>query len=258
MKNNINKLFLLVMFAVTATSCLDDEVIDFGKGPIITQFSNKTVTNNFLQDGSDAVYEYEVPIEYRGGAGLALKEEVTITISVDAAASTATEGKEFSLPVTSFTIPAGSQQAFAKIMVNSAQLDALNPLTAVLQIESSSQTVSDSNKTVITLQAICPSALAGDYVFESARASKVGITIAVVSTGPGTYSVSEDPYFGGVYPIYISDVCGTITVTGGYLPDNFGIGVSGSGSVNETTGAISFSYTADGYFDNRSVVLLKK
>jgi len=258
MKKNINKLFLLALFAISAISCLDDNEVDFGKGPIITQFTNKTITSNFLQDGSNAVYEYEVPIEYRGGKGLALNEEVTITISVDAAASTATEGKEFSLGETSFVIPAGEQQAVAIIMVNSAELDALNPLKAVLSIDSSSQTVSDKNTTEITLQAICPSALEGEYTFEAARADKIGKTITVTSTGPGTYAVSEDNRFGGSYPIYISDVCGTITVIGGYLPDNFGIPVSGAGSVDENTGNISFDYTVDGYFSDSNITLIKK
>ena len=152
----------------------------------------------------------------------------------------------------------GARTAYATIKVNSADLDALNPLKAVLAITSSSQTVSDKNLVAVTLQAICPSSLEGDYTFESARAEKVGITVTVTSTGPGTYTVSEDPYFGGSYSINISDVCGTITVIGGYLPDNFGIPVSGAGSVDETTGTISFLYTADGYLADRSIVLIKQ
>tara|TARA_B110000977_G_C11074337_1_gene490620 strand:- start:165 stop:938 length:774 start_codon:yes stop_codon:yes gene_type:complete len=257
MKNIINKIALLMLLAFTATACLDEPAVDFGQGPIITQFSNKEITNNFLQDGTGVVYDYDVAIEYQGADGYPLDEAVTITIAVDPS-STATEGVEFTLSETEFTIPAGSKTAYATIKVNSADLDALNPLKAVLAITSSSQTVSDKNLVAVTLQAICPSSLEGDYTFESARPEKVGITVTVTSTGPGTYTVSEDPYFGGSYSINISDVCGTITVIGGYLPDNFGIPVSGAGSVDETTGTISFLYTADGYLADRSIVLIKQ
>ncbi|AUC20753.1 hypothetical protein BTO15_00880 [Polaribacter sejongensis] len=253
---NIKILVLLFVSTFAFTSCdalLDDYETDFGKGPIVTQFSNKEVTNNFLQDGTGIVYEYEVPIEYRGGNGTALNEDVTVTISVDAASSTATEGKEFSLGETSFTIPAGSQEATASIMVNSAELDSSNPLTAVIQIETSTQTVSDSNKTVITLQAICPSSLEGEYVNQA-----YGDPTTITSTGPGTYTVSRGNYFTTAYSFNISDVCDNLTITGGYLADNFGIAQSGSGSVDPATGTITLTYTADGYFDARTLVLIKQ
>jgi hypothetical protein len=246
MKKIITKLILLMVVTFTVTSCLDEDAVDFGQGPIITQFSEKQVTNNFLQDGTGTVYTYEFPIEYQGSDGLALNEDVTITISVDGASSTATEGKEFSLGETSFTIPAGSKTAMASIMVNSAELDNTNPLTAVIQIDTSSQTVSDSNKIAITLQAICPSKLAGTYVFSNG--GKAGQVATVIETGPGTYEISEDPYFRGSYPIAISDVCNEVTVTGGYLIDNFGIPQTGSGSVDPVTGNINIIYTAEGYF----------
>ena len=152
-----------MLLAFTATACLDEPAVDFGQGPIITQFSNKEITNNFLQDGTGVVYDYDVAIEYQGADGYPLDEAVTITIAVDPS-STATEGVEFTVSETEFTIPAGSKTANATIQVNSADLDALNPLQAVLAITSSSQTVSDKNLVAITLQAICPSSLEGEYV----------------------------------------------------------------------------------------------
>jgi len=255
MKKIINKFIVIMLLAFTVTSCLDEDAVDFGNGPIVTQFSEKEITNNFLQDGTGTVYTYEFPIEYKGADGLPLDEDVTITISVDTESSTATEGKEFSLGETSFTIPAGSQTALASIQVNSAELDAFNPLTAVIQIDSSSQTVSDNNKTYITLQAICPSELEGDYQYVFSSGSTRAITVDV--TGAGTYSVAGDDYFGSLYPIYISDVCGNITITGGYLEDNFGIPVSGNGTIDEATGNISLTYTVDGYFSNRTMILYK-
>ncbi|AUC86454.1 hypothetical protein CW731_14710 [Polaribacter sp. ALD11] len=254
MKKTINKLILMMLVAFTVTSCLDEEAVDFGKGPIVTQFSKKEVTNNFLQDGTGIVYEYEVPIEYKGADGTPLNEDVTITISVDTASSTATEGKEFSIEQTTFTIPAGSQTAVAKIMVNSAELDSANPLTAVIQIDSSTQTVSDSNKTVVTLQAICPSSLAGNYTFSDGSKRNVTIT----EDGPGVYTVSRDNYLGTAYEFYISDICGKIGVTGTYITNNFaGYTSGGSGTVDETTGTITLSYTVAPIFSNQTMTLVK-
>lgn len=252
MKKTINKLILMMFVAFTVTSCLDEEAVDFGKGPIITQFSSKEITNNFLQDGTGVVYNYDVAIEYQGADGLPLDEAVTVTIAVDPS-STATEGIEFSLSETEFTIPAGSKTAYATIQVNSAELDALNPLQAVLAITSSSQTVSDKNLTSITLQAICPSSLEGEYVNQ-----RWGDPTTITSTGPGTYSISRGDYFVSAYSLNISDVCNNLTITGGFLADNYGIAQSGQGSVDPATGTITLVYTVDGYYENRTLVLIKQ
>lgn len=251
MKKTINKLALLMLFAITATSCLDEAAVDFGQGPIITQFSNKEITNNFLQDGTGVVYDYDVAIEYQGQDGLPINEDVTVTIAVDPS-TTATEGVEFSLTETEFTIPAGSKTAFATIKVNSANLDALNPLQVVLAITSSTQTVSDKNLTAITLQAICPSNLAGTYEYQ-----RNGLIATVTEIGPGTYEVSRDNYFNSSYYFYISDVCDNISYTGGILVD-WGYPVAGSGTRDPNTGTISMKLTMDGFYTDRTFTMVKQ
>ena len=256
MKKNIFKLnyitaILSFFLIVSCDAILDQDETDFGKGPIIVQFSAKTATGNFLQDENNIVYDYTIPIEYQGKDGNPLSEDVTITIGV-AASSEATEGVEFSLGETSFTIPAGEKFATATIQVVSENLDSSDPKTLVLEILTSSQTVSDKNETAVVLQAICPSALEGSYAYTDGNAKDATIEL----TGPGTYVVSGDNQFGTNYSFNMSDVCGAITITGGYLEDNFGIAVSGSGTYDETTGVISLVYTADGYFDNRAMTLV--
>ncbi|MBD1259502.1 hypothetical protein HZY62_02795 [Maribacter polysiphoniae] len=260
MKNIIRKItFILASVVVAAfnSSCdalLDQDETDFGKGPIVVQFPDAAISSNFLQDGSGAVYAYEVPIEYFGEDGLPLDKDVTFSIAVDATSSTAVEGTEFSLDQTEFTIPAGSNTASAVIMVNSANLDSNDPKEAVIQIVSSSETVSSNkNKIAITLQAICPSNLEGTYRYLNGVDREVTIT----STGTGTYTVSADNAFTSEYSFNISDICNSLTVTGGFLDDNFGIGVSGTGSVDPDTGTITIYYTADGYLDNREMILEK-
>ncbi|MCK0156204.1 hypothetical protein MWU65_03375 [Cellulophaga sp. F20128] len=256
MKKNIFKLsyitaILSVFLMVSCDAILEEDITDFGKGPIIVQFSTKSISSNFLQDENNVVYDYIIPIEYQGKDGLPLSEDVTITIGV-AASSEATEGVEFSLSETSFTIPAGEKTATASIKVNSENLDSNDPKKLVLEILTSSQTVSDKNETEIVLQAICPSALQGNYTYSNGTQKDASITV----TGSGTYAIERDNAFGGTYPFYISDVCGAITVTGGYLNDNFGIPVSGSAVVDEATGVMTITYTADGYFENRVMILV--
>ena len=137
--------------------------------------------------------------------------------------------------------------------MNADKLTVGTPKKLILEIVSSSQTVSNGkHKTTVTLQAICESKLAGEYTY-----TNNGRAVTIKSTGTGTYEASRDNAFASPYPFKFSDNCGVLTVTGGYLTDNFGIPVSGTGTVNKTTGDITFSYTAEGYFANRTMILKK-
>ncbi len=258
MKNIVLKLFVLLISVFALQSCLlDDTVKDFGQGPIVTQFPSASATGNFLQDGSGKVYDYKVPIQYFGTDNTPLSQDVTVTVAV-AADSQAKEGVHVTIPNKTVIIPAGSNVGELLIKVNSDVLEASNPPILKLQIVESSQKVSSNkNITNIKLQAVCPSNLAGNYNY--VRADGTVIKAATIkSTGVGTYEVSGDAAFRTNYPFNFSDVCGKITVTGGYLNDNFGIPVSGSGSVDKATGKITITYTAEGYFENRVMTLVKQ
>ncbi|MFL0110654.1 hypothetical protein [Tenacibaculum maritimum] len=250
------KIIILALFSVIAVSCLDDSVTDFGNGPIVIQFPSAKMTENFLQDeNNNKVYDFEIPVQYFGMDNTPLNEDITLTIGINAAQTTATAGNEFDLPKTTFTIPSGTNTAKVNLKVNSASLDPENPKVVALEILESSKKVS-SNKNIIllTLQAICPSSFEGTYKYIGGR----GKTVEIKSTGVGTYSISADNIFRGTYSFNISDVCNKITVTGGFLSDNFGIAVSGGGSRDPLTGRITLSYTADGYFDSREMILEKQ
>ncbi len=244
----------LALFAVTMVSCLDDTEIDYGKGPIVVRFMKSELSQNFLKDGTGAVYDCEIPIEYKGGNGRPLNKPVSVTLALNADKSTAVEGKEFEMTATEFTIPEGETSVNAVIKVKAEQLDAEDPKTVVLDIVSSSETVSDKNSVTVVLQAICPSALAGNYVYTTGRKRDVVLT----ETGAGTYTVSCDDAFRGEYSFNITDVCGKLTVTGGFLQDNYNIPVSGTGTVDEATGEITIIYTVKGYFSNREMKMVKK
>lgn len=259
MKNIYNKILLIVLTLTTGVgivSCVEDNEIDYGEGPVVVRFTASNMSQNFLKDGSGAVYDCEIPLEYRGGRGIALSVPVTVTVAVNKEKSTATEGKEFELTTTEFTIPEGAFETKTFIKVKSEELDADDPKQVVLDIVSASKevTVSDNPSVAVTLQAICPSNLAGEYVYTTGAKRDITIT----ETGSGTYSVSADDYFRGEYSFNITDVCGKLTVTGGFLTDNYGIAVSGSGTVDEETGEITITYTADGYISDRKMIMKKK
>lgn len=255
MKKYIYKCLILVAGLFVFNSCLDDHVTDFGKGPIVTQFPKASLSQNFLQDGSGATEEYIIPIQYFGAKNEPLDRAVEVTIAVSSD-SEAAEGEEFEIPNKTVTIPAGKNAADLVVIINNDNLDPADPKDMVLEIVSSTETVSSNNNIVaVTLQAICPSDLAGKYVF----ANGTGVEVTVTETGTGTYEVSGDNAFvGGGYPFNFSDLCGELTVTGGYLPDNFGIPVSGYGTVDPETGDITIYYTAEDYFDNRPMIMIKQ
>lgn len=183
----LNFFIVVLLASFTVSSCLlDDEKTDFGKGPILAQFEKPSVTANFIKDGS--VTPYNVAITIIGGKNKPLNEPVDITISADPS-STATSGVEYSLAATTFTIPAGEMSVDAVINVNTANLDPFDAKTLVLKIDSSSESVSESNLAAITLQAVCSLDL-NNFV--------------------GTYS-ADNKYWGEVY---------TATVELGPLPNS--------------------------------------
>ncbi len=256
MKKLYNKILIVVLAlsaAFIASSCLEDNEVQYGEGPVVVRFEKQTASENFLQDGSGTVYEYEIPIEYKGANGLPLNEAVNLSIAVNTANSTAVQGQEFDLEVTDYSIPAGETSVKAVIKVYSENLDATDPKVVTLDIVSSSINVADNASTAITLQAVCPSHLAGTYTYLTGRQREVTLT----ETGTGLYTVSCDDAFRGLYSFNISDVCGNITVTGGFLEDNYGIHVSGYGTVNAAGDEITIYYTADGYLNNRQMVMKK-
>ena len=250
---NLKLVLVLFTSSLLLQSCLlDDDAVDYGDGRIVVQFSNLSITENFLQTDENIVYTYEIPVSIFGGRGVAIDSDVDFTVSADPA-STATEGQEFRFSNgTEFTIPAGETSTSVTIEVLSENLDSSDPAELILQIDSSSEVVSDNNKTSLILQAVCPSDLGGAYKYSDGNGRDVTIT----ETGTGTYEISRDNAFSGVYPIYFSDVCGNLSITGTYLTDNFGIPTSGTASLNPDTGVITIVYTAEGYFSNRTMTLV--
>ncbi|NRT15045.1 hypothetical protein HNP99_001392 [Flavobacterium sp. 28A] len=157
MKNLIkkSKVAALLLVMVGFSSCdavLDQEKTDFGTGPVLAQFTNSSISANFIKDGTEQTYN--IPLTIVGGRNLALNEPIQVTVSADAS-STAVSGTEYTLETTTFTIPAGEMTVNVPIKVATSSLDPFDAKTLVLKIDSSSKGVSENNKTSVVLQAVC-------------------------------------------------------------------------------------------------------
>lgn len=126
----------------------------------------------------------------------------------------------------------------------------------------------------VNASAACPSALEGTYSATATGTSTDGCcpgevtvesTVTVTRTGDGVYTIND--FSGGLYlewyavygisspdqsPGTFRDVCGELTIFNTNEP--FGTAVTGSGSVDENTGVITYTWT-NGYDDTGTVIL---
>lgn len=187
MKNKIFNYRIILAAVVSSfmfSSCLvEDDYLDFGDTPVLVQFENSAVTANFIKDDvNPETFTYDIPVVLIGGKNQPIGESVEVTVSVDPS-STATEGVEFNLLDNMVTIPAGATSAPIQIEVLSGNLDPEDPKTLVLNIESSSLTISDSFKTSIDLQAACPFDITNFYGTYDASGTSSDYVVEV-SEGP--------------------------------------------------------------------------
>ena len=163
MKNIINKLNFIasVLLIVMITSCdsiLDQDETDFGKGPVLAQFETPVTEVNIVKTVDNEPVEYEFNLTYFGGRGVALDNDVTVTIAASAD-SEAKEGVEFELNTKTFTIPAGKTTSTGSLTILTAGLIPFD----FKEIVDSSESISESNTITITIKALGADSLAGTY-----------------------------------------------------------------------------------------------
>lgn len=253
MKNISLKFLTLITGLLFLTSCvLDQDRVDFGEGPVIVQFQKSSDSKSFIQKGDGQLVDLNIVLESFGGDNLPTTSPVTVTVGV-AAESQAKEGEEIVIPTKTITIPAGKNSANLLVRVDPEELTVGTPTKLVLEIVSASQTISNGkHKITVELKAICDSDLAGEYTYTNGSKKPVTIT----ATGTGTYRANRDNAFVSDYYFDFSDNCGNLTITGGYLEDA-GVPISGTGTVDPVTGTITIKYTAEGYFENRTMIMTK-
>lgn len=178
---------------------------------------------------------------------------VSSDITLDLNITTTIDAANYSAP-SSITIPANSNEASFSLSISENNFDKINGETMTISFTSPNGYYNGATVLDIKVNVFCPSAIAGSYLYSDGNGKAVTIT---AGAGVNNFIVSGDNAFSSDYPFNINDQCGVITVTGGYLPDNFGIPVSGFGVVMPN-GDIEITYTVDGYFENRTMTLVKQ
>ncbi|MEC5165102.1 hypothetical protein RCH18_000827 [Flavobacterium sp. PL11] len=190
MRNILNKSRVagLVMLVLAFSSCdaiLDQDKTDFGNGPVLTSFAKPVNVVNIVKDVANTPVKYEFDLTYNGGKGLPLDKDVTVVIATSPK-SVAKEGVEFSLPVKSFTIPAGTKTAKGSLSILTGGLVPFVFKDIVLEIKESSESVAELNTITITVKALGANSLAGTYEIITGSYWRIGVPQAsFAATGGG-------------------------------------------------------------------------
>lgn len=166
-----------ILIAIAFSSCdaiLDQDKTDFGKGPVLTTFTDSETEVNIIKDVANTPRNYEFEISYSGGRNVALDKDVTVTIATSAT-SEAKEGKEFELPVKTFTIPAGETSATASVKILTAGLVPFDFKDIILEIVDSSESIAEKNTITITVKALGAKSLAGRYEVIESSYYRIGV-----------------------------------------------------------------------------------
>jgi len=236
MKKNI--LLILISFSFIAfTGCKENLDPEISNVDFITFQSDQVELK--VDKGSTNSASYEI---YSSNMAAASR-----TYNVVVSEGTTADPASYTIPA-SITIPANSNTATLEVGVE--DINIISSKILVLSLEQTSGLIiGNDNEFTINLLRICVSDIAGPYTYAN------GKPVTVTETSPNNYELSGDNYFGANYAININDACDMITVTGGFLPDAYGIGVSGAGMVMPN-GNLEITYTVDGYFEERPMVLI--
>lgn len=196
-----------------------------------------------IDEGSTFNTEFTIFTASNVGSDTTL--DLTVTGSLDAA--------NYSVPA-SVTIPANTNEVTFSVSITENNLDKINGETMSINLSTPDGFYSGTTDLSIVVNVFCPSQIAGSYVYSDGNGKAATIT---AGTGVNNFIVSGDNAFGTDYAIRINDQCGAITVTGGDIEDNFGLAVSGTGTVM-ANGDIVMTYTAEGQFTDRTMTLVKQ
>tara|TARA_B100000767_G_C19622619_1_gene474747 strand:+ start:176 stop:892 length:717 start_codon:yes stop_codon:yes gene_type:complete len=235
MKKNI--LLILISFSFIAfTGCKENLDPEISNVDFITFQSDQVELK--VDKGSTNSASYEI---YSSNMAAASR-----TYNVVVSEGTTADPASYTIPA-SITIPANSNTATLEVAVE--DINIISSKILVLSLEQTSGLIiGNDNEFTINLLRICVSSIAGNYTYDNGKPA------TVTETSSGNYEVSGDNYFGSDYPFNINDACDVISVTGGFLPDAYGIGISGAGMV-QSDGSLEITYTVDAYFEERKMIL---
>lgn len=213
-------LFSALVASLSFMSCDEDAPKNtISPNSVITGFPSKSIGQNFLTNVTSATFDVPVNlISYVNDTYPAT--DITLQISVDPS-STAIAGTNTAVdnyaPLASntVTIKAGSSSASFPITCHPSTFDPFAPRKLVLNISAvntNNAIIGDQFKqVVITLQGVCPSALAGNYVWITSTATRPA---PITEVAVGKYSCAHLPPFTAAYSWEFVDVCNQLTMTG--------------------------------------------
>tara|TARA_R110001592_G_scaffold6645_4_gene35778 strand:+ start:1555 stop:2268 length:714 start_codon:yes stop_codon:yes gene_type:complete len=237
MKNKI--FYFLTLILITTLSGCEESAEPTGIDFITFGTSTETYV---LNQGTTLNAEYKIFTATNVSSDITL--DLNVTTNIDAA--------NYSVP-SSITIPANSNEASFSISINENNFDKINGETMSISFSSPDGFYAGATNLDIKVNVFCPSAIAGNYKYSDGNQKNVTIS---ADAGINNFVVSGDNAFNSNYFININDQCGTISVTGGQLT-GFGIAIAGSGTVL-ANGNIVMTYSADGYFTDRTMTFVKQ
>ncbi|MCG1035705.1 hypothetical protein [Polaribacter sargassicola] len=238
MKKHIFLLFLSLSLS-TFIGCEDDLDANISNYNYIA-FSD-TEVDLLVDEDSNSSASYYVAVSKKSSS------DRTFNLIVDETASDA-DPLSYTIP-SSITIPANSTSTTLDVAIE--DINIISSKTLVLKLEEQDGLfIGNDNMLTINIIRVCESDLAGEYTYSNGKA------VTITETAIGTYTVSGDDYFGSNYSFDIDDSCDVISVTGGTLTEDYGIAVSGTGLVMADE-SIEITYTVDGYFSDRTMILTK-
>ena len=198
-----------------------------------------------------------VSVELNGAGSYDLKvfstniENNARTYSVTVDESSTASASSYNVPST-VEIPSGVNEGILALSFVDGEISNSGE-TLVLNLVGN-ENVSVGGAITVNIIRNCPSNLEGNYVYANGNPKEV----TVERVGETSYVVSADNAFNADYPFDITDTCNEITITGGSITTNFGLAVSGNGTVDSDSGTITLYYNVEGNLENWEMILVKQ
>lgn len=243
---NLSKILFLAILPLLSVSCIVDDEAETGfeSSPYIVGFESSSTLESYFSD--IGAVNADVTVNLLGGnSGLELPGDINVSYTIDPA-STATEGNEFSLNGSSFTMEEGNRFGILPLQINTGGLDPDTPTELILRLtatDSNNAVVSSANNTYSITFVGCQSNQAGNYTSPAITSGTAPNTV-ITELAPNTYRIESMPYlaFGGAggSPAYMdfTNVCGVVKATG-WVADTL---IDAPASIDEITGTITFEY----------------
>lgn len=255
MKNIIKSITLLLVMALSVTSCIldDDNLSDtFSDGPNFTSFANLSQTVSAVADGNLVGANINIILE--GPNMVGYTEDVTLGIEVDAANTTAIEGVHYTINSTSLTLTESNNYIGTlpiSIITEGIEppLDVAPILTFKFSNANGTNVIPSSKSTELTIIYQCFADMAGTYLVTNSLGC-VSKTTTITKAADGSWALgTADGFFldsctsnaGFLNGGNIVELCGEILPTGNLAYGFLGIGTIAGGTWDAENGILTLN-----------------